>query len=384
MTSPKKQIESHSLMPFIDLKAQLARLRSNIESAIKRVLDHGTFIMGPEVYTLEEQLKTFCEVKHAIACSNGTDALNLGLMAYQVGPGDAVFVPSFTFAATAEVVVWRGAVPIFVDVLESSYNMDPDSLEQGIRYAKSLGLAPKGIIPVDLFGQPADYDTIQSIAHKNCLWIIADSAQSFGATYKTKKVGNIGNIATTSFFPAKPLGCYGDGGAVFTNDDDLAVLIQSLRIHGQGKEKYDNVRIGINGRLDTIQAAILIEKLKVFPDELIVRQEIADTYFRGLQGILKTPFLQKDVTSSWAQYTVCLPETVCRKKLMEKLQSVGIPTVVYYEKPLHLQTAYRQYPTATGKGLPQCEKLSHVVLSLPISGYMHEAERIICALRKFI
>ncbi|GAJ46422.1 UDP-2-acetamido-2-deoxy-3-oxo-D-glucuronate aminotransferase [Holospora elegans E1] len=371
-------------MQFINLKAQLERLRSDIDSAIKRVLDHGIFIMGPEVYELEKQLENFCDVKHAITCSNGTDALNLGLMAYQVGPGDAVFVPSFTFAATAEVVAWRGAVPVFIDVLESSYNMDPQSLEQGISHAKRLGLTPKGIIPVDLFGHPADYDEIQAIATAHRLWIIADAAQSFGATYKTKKVGTIGDIATTSFFPAKPLGCYGDGGAVFTNDDDLASIIRSLRVHGQGKEKYDNVRIGVNCRLDTIQAAILIEKMKVFPDELMTRQKIADAYQQGMQDILHVPVCHREATSSWAQYTVRLPDEVCRSTLMKRLKDVEIPSVIYYEKPLHLQSAYKNYPTATGESLPQCEALSKNVLSLPMSGYMDEADRVIQAIKKCV
>jgi dTDP-4-amino-4,6-dideoxygalactose transaminase len=357
-------------MQFIDLKSQLESIRPEVDKAIKRVLDHGIFIMGPEVHELEKQLAAFCGVKHAISCANGTDALGLGLMAKNVGPGDALFVPSFTFAATAEVVSWVGATPVFIDSLEDTYNMDPASLEQGIQHAQKLGLKPTGIIPVDLFGQPADYDAIQSIADEHDLWIMADGAQSFGASYKGRKVGNIGDMATTSFFPAKPLGCYGDGGAIFTNDDELAAIIKSLRVHGQGSDKYDNVRIGMNGRLDTIQAAILIEKLKIFPDELVARQKTADAYNEALKDMLKVPHVIDGATSAWAQYTMGLPEHIDRSKLMASLKEAGIPTMVYYVKPLHLQTAYKHYPTATGSALPVCEKLSERVLSLPMSGYI--------------
>lgn len=359
-------------MQFIDLKAQQEPIRPQIDAAIKRVLDHGVYIMGPEVYEFEKQLTQFCGVKHAITCANGTDALGLGLMAKNVKPGDAIFVPSFTFAATAEVVAWMGATPVFIDSLEDTYNMDPKSLRQGVQTAKKLGLNPVGIIAVDLFGQPADYDTIQEIADEHNLWVIADGAQSFGASYKGRKVGNIGDLSTTSFFPAKPLGCYGDGGAIFTNDDELAAVIKSLRVHGQGSDKYDNVRIGMNGRLDTIQAAILIEKLKVFSDELIARQKTADAYGEALKDIVRVPFVIKDATSTWAQYTVRLPKNSDRNKLMADLKEAGIPTVVYYVKPLHLQTAYKHYPTATEGELPVCEMLANEVLSLPMSGYVGE------------
>jgi dTDP-4-amino-4,6-dideoxygalactose transaminase len=353
-------------MQFIDLKTQLEHIRPQIDAAIKRVLDHGIFIMGPEVKELEAQLAAFCGVKHAISCSNGTDALGLVLRAKNVGSGDAIFVPSFTFAATAEVVAWVGATPVFIDSLPDTYNMDPKSLEQGIARAKKLGLNPVGIIPVDLFGQPADYDAIQVIADEHGLWIMADGAQSFGGTYKGRTVGNIGDVATTSFFPAKPLGCYGDGGAIFTNDDDLAAIIKSLRVHGQGSDKYDNVRIGMNGRLDTIQAAILLEKLKIFPAELIARQKTADAYNAGLKDIVQVPHIIQGATSAWAQYTVRLPKRVDRSKLMADLKEAGIPTMVYYVKPLHLQTAYNHYPTATGAGLPVCEALMEEVVSLPM------------------
>ena len=372
-------------MQFIDLKSQLDLIRPQIEEAIKKVLDHGAFIMGPEVKALEAQLATFCGVKHAITCANGTDALGLGLMAKNVGPGDAVFVPSFTFAATAEVVAWMGATPVFIDSLLDTYNMDPKSLEQGISFAKKAGLRPVGIIPVDIFGQPADYDRIESIANSYNLWIMADGAQSFGASYKGRKVGSIGDMTTTSFFPAKPLGCYGDGGAIFTNDDELASIIKSLRVHGQGSDKYDNVRIGMNGRLDTIQAAILLEKLKVFPDELVARQKTADAYNEALKDILSVPFLLDGTTSAWAQYTVVLPSHINRDSLIVSLKESGIPTMVYYVKPLHLQTAYKHYLTATGGSLPVCEELSRRVLSLPMSGYVgEEVEKVIECLKGYI
>lgn len=370
MTLQLKQHEMIQPMQFIDLKSQLELIRPQIDAAIKRVLDHGIFIMGPEVHALEKQLAEFCGVKHAISCANGTDALGLGLMAKNVGVKDAIFLPSFTFAATAEVVSWVGATPVFIDSLDDTYNMDPKSLEQGIKQAKKLGLKPAGIIPVDLFGQPADYDAIQAIADEYGLWVMADGAQSFGASYKGRKVGNIGDVATTSFFPAKPLGCYGDGGAIFTNDDELAAVIKSLRVHGQGSDKYDNVRIGMNGRLDTIQAAILIEKLKVFPNELIARQKTADAYNAALKNIVSVPKVIDGTTSAWAQYTVLLPEHIDRSKVMSDLKEAGIPTMVYYVKPLHLQTAYKHYPTATGAALPVCENLSERVLSLPMSGYV--------------
>ncbi len=371
MTQALKQPDTAmKQIPFIDLKAQQERIRTQIDAAIKRVLDHGIYIMGPEVYELEKQLAEFCGVKHAISCANGTDALALGLMAKNVGPGDAVFVPSFTFAATAEVVAWVGATPVFIDSLEDTYNIDPKSLEQGIQTAEKAGIRPVGIIPVDLFGQPADYDAIQAIADNHNLWIMADGAQSFGATYKGRKVGSIGDIATTSFFPAKPLGCYGDGGAIFTNNDELAAVIKSLRVHGQGSDKYDNVRIGMNGRLDTIQAAILLEKLKIFPDELIARQQTASAYNEALKDIVKVPHLIEEATSAWAQYTVRLQDHIDRSKLMANLKEAGIPTMIYYVKPLHLQTAYRDYPTATGRALPVCEVLANEVLSLPMSGYL--------------
>ena len=383
MIQPLKQHNTaKEPIPFIDLRSQQVRIRPKIDAAIKRVLDHGIYIMGPEVFELEKKLAEFCGVKHAISCSNGTDALALGLMAKKAGPGDAVFIPSFTFAATAEVVAWVGATPVFIDSLEDTYNIDPKSLDLGIQTAKNAGLRPIGIIPVDLFGQPADYDAIQAIADDHNLWVMADGAQSFGASYKGRKVGNIGDLATTSFFPAKPLGCYGDGGAIFTNDDELASVIKSLRVHGQGSDKYDNVRIGMNGRLDTIQAAILLEKLKIFPDELIARQKTAKFYNEMLKDIVHIPHLIEGVTSAWAQYTIRLPKYLERDEFMVEFKEAGIPTMIYYAKPLHLQKAYRSYLTATS-GLPVCESLADEVLSLPL-GNKESSKFIITSMRTFL
>jgi dTDP-4-amino-4,6-dideoxygalactose transaminase len=377
LLKPKDQgaVALPNTIEFIDLKSQQQRIRPQIEAALKKVLDHGMYIMGPEVKEFEARMAEFCGVKHAISCANGTDALGLGLMAKGVKPGDAIFVPSFTFAATAEVVAWMGASAIFIDSLEDTLNMDPESLEQGIATAKKRGLKPTGIIPVDLFGQPADYDAIDAIAQKHGLWVMADGAQSFGAYYKSRRVGNIGDMATTSFFPAKPLGCYGDGGAIFTNDDELAHHIRSIRVHGQGEDKYDNVRVGMNGRLDTMQAAILIEKLNIFDDEIRERQKVAQRYNEGFKDIFTVPFVAPETTSVWAQYTVILPESLNRSALMAALKEAGIPTIIYYIKPLHLQTAYKHHPTATEGALSICERLSHQVLSFPMHAYLSSEQQ---------
>lgn len=359
-------------LPFIDLKSQQARIRPQIDQAFKRILDHGAYIMGPEVYELEGELAKFCGARHALTCSNGTDALALVLMALEVKPGDAVFVPTFTFAATAEVVAWMGATPIFIDVFQDTFNIDPQSLKEGIHRAHDLGLKPVGIIPVDLFGAPADYDILEQIALENNLWLLADAAQSFGGTYKNRSVGTFGIATSTSFFPAKPLGCYGDGGAIFTSSDDLTEKLISLRIHGQGKDKYDNIHIGMNGRLDTFQAAVVLEKLKIFPDEIKTRNSIAATYTKALSEIVITPHVLDQTTSIWAQYTVRLPKEINRELLMHELQNLGIPTAIYYMKPLHLQKAYNHYPTALPQGLVHSEALSHEVLSLPMHAYLTE------------
>jgi dTDP-4-amino-4,6-dideoxygalactose transaminase len=367
---------------FIDLGAQRRRLGRRIDEAILRVVDHGRYIMGPEVGALEKELAVFCGAKHVLTCANGTDALGLALMAKGLKPGQAVLVPSFTFAATAEVVAWFDAVPVFVDVLEDTFNMDPVSFEAGIASAKRLGLEPAGVIPVDLFGLPADYDEILSIAAAHQLWVICDAAQSFGASYRGRNVGTIGDITTTSFFPAKPLGCYGDGGALFTEDDEVAAVLKSLRVHGQGSDKYDNVRIGMNARLDTVQAAVLSQKLTIFADEIEARNRVAARYGELLDDVAEVPRVPAGSTSVWAQYTVGLPQECDRDLLAARLKAAGIPTAVYYAKPLHGQTAYRHYPVA-GNGLPVSDHLAAQVLSLPMHPYLDEPtqNRIVEAIR---
>ncbi|MBY0502076.1 MAG: DegT/DnrJ/EryC1/StrS family aminotransferase [Alphaproteobacteria bacterium] len=356
------------MIQFIDLAAQQKRIRPKLDAAISCVLDHGGYIMGPEINELEKQLSAFCGAQYTLSCSNGTDALAFILMAKNVGPGDAVFVPAFTFAATAEVVAWVGASVVFVDVLNDTFNMDPKSLEKGIEKAKELGLRPCGVIPVDIFGQAADYDEINALAEKHDLWVMADAAQSFGGTYKGRKIGTLAESTTTSFFPAKPLGCYGDGGAVFTNDDKLIKVMQSLRVHGQGEDKYQNIRVGMNGRLDTLQAAILIEKLAIFPDEIIARQKVAERYSEGLCDVAVTPYVRQDCQSTWAQYTLKV-DPFKRKEIMEELKSEGIPSVIYYPLSLHRQEAYNCYPCASDH-LPVSESLSECVMSLPMHPYL--------------
>ena len=368
---------------FIDLGAQRRRLGRRVDEAILRVVDHGKYIMGPEVAIFERELAAFCGAKHVLSCANGTDALGLALMAKGIKAGQAVLVPSFTFAATAEVVAWFDAVPVFIDVLERTFNMDPASLEAGIATAKRLGLEPAGIIPVDLFGLPAGYDEILAIAAAHRLWVVCDAAQSFGAVYKDRAVGTMGDITTTSFFPAKPLGCYGDGGALFTDNDDIAAVLKSLRVHGQGSDKYDNVRIGMNARLDTIQAAVLSQKLSIFTDEIEARNRVAQGYADLLGDIAHLPKIPEGHTSVWAQYTVRLPNGCDRDAVASQLKEAGVPTAVYYAKPLHQQTAYRHYPVA-GNGLPVSDRLAGEVLSLPMHPYLDERvqRRIADALRR--
>ena len=367
---------------FIDLGAQRRRIGARMDEAVRRVIDHGRYILGPEVAELERRLAGFCGAKHALSCANGTDALGLALMAQGAGPGQAILVPSFTFAATAEVVAWFGATPIFVDVIADTFNMAPASLEAGIATARRLGLTPAGVIPVDLFGLPAEYDEILEIAEAHGMWVLCDAAQSFGAEYRGRKVGSIGDLATTSFFPAKPLGCYGDGGAVFLDDDDTMAVLKSLRVHGQGTDKYDNVRIGMNARLDTMQAAVLLEKLAIFADEIAARDRIAARYNAMLRNAVAAPEVPEGLTSVWAQYTVRLPAGCDRDAVAARLKGAGIPTAVYYPKPLHTQTAYRDYPRA-GNGLPVSEQLSAEVLSLPMHPYLDEPtqDRIVATLR---
>lgn len=369
-------------MQFIDLEAQQARIKDKIDTRIAAVLKHGAYILGPEVTQLEANLAEFCGAKHVITCANGTDALQLALMALGVRSGDAVFVPSFTFAATAEVVPYMGATPVFVDVDPVSFNMDENSLKRAIAHAKELGLKPAVVIPVDLFGQPADYDALTAIAHAEGLKMISDSAQGFGGVYRGKTTGSFGDVTTTSFFPAKPLGCYGDGGALFTDDDALAELLISLRFHGKGDYKYNNVRIGVNSRLDTIQAAILLEKLAIYADEIEARQRVADRYAEALQDVIDTPHVSNESRSTWAQYTLKTRDGQNREKIMASMKDAGIPTAVYYPMPLHTQQAYDQFPSDPA-GMRVSEALAKQVFSLPMHPYLEPdtQDRVTTALR---
>jgi dTDP-4-amino-4,6-dideoxygalactose transaminase len=369
-------------IPFIDVAAQRRRLGRSVDEAIARVLGHCQFILGPEVRAFESALAAFCGARHAVSCASGTDALVLVLMAKGVGPGDAVICPSFTFTATAEVAVLVGATPVFADVEEGSFNLDPESLQRACATARSLGLRPKVVIPVDLFGQPADYDRIMPIAEAEGLFVLDDAAQAFGATYKNRRLGALAPATATSFFPAKPLGCYGDGGAVLTEDEELAQVMRSVRVHGEGRDKYDCVRIGLNGRLDTIQAAVLIEKLKIFPEEIAARERAARRYSAGLADVAIVPKLARGSTSVWAQYTIRLAPGK-REAFATAVNSQGIPTAVYYPIPLHCQEPYRRFPVAEG-GAPVSERLAEEVISLPMHAYLDEAtqDRIIAAVRR--
>lgn len=361
-----------SKIAFIDLDAQRRRLGDRIDRAIAQVLEHGQYILGPEVRQFEAALSAHCGARHAITCANGTDALVLPLMAKGIQTGDAVFCPSFTFAATAEVVALTGAAPVFVDVRPDTFNMDPDSLEKAVAEARRQGLRPASAMPVDLFGLPADYDAITDVCERHGLWILADSAQGFGAVHKGRRTGTLGLATGTSFFPAKPLGCYGDGGAVFTDDEELADVMRSLRVHGQGNNKYDNVRVGLNSRLDTIQAAVLLEKLRLYPEEIAARNDVARRYAESLADVVVVPSVPDGLHSVWAQYTVRVPGSGRRDALAERLKASGVPTAVYYPKPLHHQPAYSRFVAAPG-GLPVSERLAGEVLSLPMHPYLDEA-----------
>ena len=367
-------------LPFIDLAAQQARIRPALDKAIAEVLDGGQYIMGRQVQLLEEKLAAFCGARHALTCANGTDAIQLALMALGVGEGDAVFVPSFTFAATAEVVPLVNATPVFVDVLPDTFNIDPESLRRAIAAASTAGLRPACVIPVDLFGLPADYDALVAVAREHGVSIIGDSAQGFGALYHGRVTGSLCDISTTSFFPAKPLGCYGDGGAIFTDSDELAELIRSLRNHGQGSHKYLNVRIGLNSRLDTLQAAVLLEKLAIYDEEIKLRQEVAQRYTNALSNRFATPYVPDGLVSVWAQYTIKTESEAERDALQARATAAGIPTVVYYPIPLHRQNAYAGYPTDPN-GLPVSEDLARRVVSLPMHPYLDAPtqERIVAA-----
>ena len=356
-------------MHFIDLQAQYQHLKERIDGRIQTVLDHGKYIMGPEVQELEEQLSGYVGVKHSIGVANGTDALQLALMALGVKQGDAVFVPTFTFFASAEVIPLLGATPVFVDIEEGTYNICPVSLQSAIENSLKEGeLIPKAIIAVDLFGLPADYVAIQRIANKYSLKIIEDAAQGFGGSIDGSRAGSFGDIATTSFFPAKPLGCYGDGGAVFTDNDELAAMVRSLHVHGKGEDKYDNVRIGLNSRLDTIQAAILIEKLAVFPAEIIARQAVAERYDCALNESFYIPIVPEGYSSSWAQYTI-RSKNGGRDKPMAQLKEAGIPSAIYYGTNLHEQTSFNKLGYQSGD-FPTAENAAQNVFSLPMHPYM--------------
>jgi dTDP-4-amino-4,6-dideoxygalactose transaminase len=366
---------------FIDLHSQQKLIANGLDIALKKIFAHGKYILGPEVLELEQKLANFCGARHAISCANGTDSITLILMAKNLGSKDAVFVPSFTFVATAEVVAALGAQPIFIDVCPKTFNLDVESLKKGIEVAKANGLTPRGVIPVDLFGQSADYDSISTIAAENNLWILCDAAQSFGGSYKDKKLGSIGLATSTSFFPSKPLGCYGDGGCIFTDDEDLATKLRSLRIHGQGKEKYDTIYIGMNSRLDTIQATILLEKLKIFPKEIEQRQAVADRYDSVLKNLVETPFISDGNQSAWAQYTVKISDKQNREDIQNKLQNYGIPTAVYYPIPIHRQAPYKKYLTAT-ESLPHTDALAKAVLSLPMHPYLEFSDNYVEKLQR--
>lgn len=368
-------------LPFIDLGAQRRRLGATIDAAILRVLDHGAYILGPEVTQLEAELAAFCGAKHAITCSDGTDALALVMMAKGVGPGDAVICPSFTYTATAEVVVRLGATPVFADVEERTFNLDPAGLDAALRTARERGLNPVGVIAVDLFGHPADYDALTTFCEMNGLWLLCDAAQSFGGSLGPKRLGTFGHATTTSFFPAKPLGCYGDGGAIFTDDDALDVTLRSLRFHGLSADRTDHTGIGLTGRLDTIQAAVLLQKLTIFEDEIAARNAVAARYGAGLGDVATVPEIAPGCTSVWAQYTIRVaPER--RAELAGSLKAEGIPTAIYYAKPMHRQSAYKDFPVA-GNGLPVTDRLADEVISLPMHPYLEAdtQDRIIGAAR---
>jgi dTDP-4-amino-4,6-dideoxygalactose transaminase len=369
-------------IPFIDVAAQRRRLGKAIDEATARVLNHCQFLMGPEVALFETELAAFCGAKHALSCSSGTDALVMILMAKGIGPGDAVFCPTFTFCATAEAAALIGATPVLVDVDADTFNIDAASLKSAIMTAKAKGLKPRAVIPVDLFGLPADHDAVAEVADAEGLFNLDDAAQGFGGSYKGRAVGTFGHATATSFFPAKPLGCYGDGGAVLTDDDELLAVLKSVRVHGGGSDKYDNVRLGLTARLDTIQAAVLIEKLKIFRDEIATRNRVARRYSEALKDVATVPAVPDGYESVWAQYTIRLAPGK-RDGLARALQAEGIPTAIYYARPLHKQTAYRNFPVAQA-GLQVSERLADEVISLPMHAYLDEAtqDRIVDAVKR--
>jgi dTDP-4-amino-4,6-dideoxygalactose transaminase len=362
------------MIPFIDLKTQQKKIRSKIDERIKKVLDHGQYILGPEVKELEKQLSVFSNSKYVLCCSSGTDALLLALIGLKLKQGEGVIVPAFTFASSAEVMPLLGAIPVFVDVNPNTFNIDCDNLIDALNTATQSGVKVKGIMPVGLFGQPSDMDEVKKFAENHGLWVLDDAAQSFGSTFNGKSVGSLCEVTATSFFPAKPLGCYGDGGALFTNNHEIYEIANSCHVHGMGKKRYEYERIGMNARMSTIQAAILLEKLAIFPSELKQRQTVANYYnlhLKKLELDIQLPTLHAEATSSWAQYTIVLPKTVDRDKLQKDLSSQGIPTAVYYPIPLNEHEPYKNYPVANNI-LPITKLLSKSVISLPMHPYLSE------------
>ena len=357
-------------IPFIDLKAQQSRIREKIDTGIANVLDSNAYIMGPPVAALETRLAEWAGAKHAVSCSSGTDALLLALHGLGLQPGQGVIVPSFTFAASCEVMPTMGAIPVFAEVDPVTFNIDPAQLDAALTAGRDAGIEVVGIIGVGLFGQPADFDAIISFARNEGLWVIDDAAQSFGARLGGRPVGKLADVTCTSFFPAKPLGCYGDGGAVFTDNDEIAEIMRSCRIHGMGKDKYENIRIGMTGRLDTIQAVVLDAKLDIFASELVARQSAADLYEELLGNHVETPRVMAGATSSWAQYTIKLPASTKRARFCEKMQEAGVPTAIYYPIPMHQQPPYTGYPVANG-ALATTATLCDCVVALPMHPYLN-------------
>ena len=374
-------------MDFIDLAAQQRRILERVQTNMAGVLAHGQYINGPEVRELEAALAGYVGAEHAVGCASGTDALLMALMALEIGPGDAVFTTPFTFVATAEVITLLGATPVFVDIDPATFNIDPAKLEQAIEAVEKddpaihplpgsagQGLRPRAVIPVDLFGLPADYDAIETFTALRDIAVIEDAAQSFGGELGERKACSFGAIACTSFFPAKPLGCYGDGGMCFTDDEQFAEILRSIRVHGQGSDKYENVRIGINGRLDTLQAAILLAKFEIFPEEIDLRQEVAGRYNELLSGVVTTPQIPGGYKSAWAQYSVLARDSAERTALMAKLKEAGVPTAIYYPKPLHLQTAFAYLNYKQGD-FPASEECAGRIFSLPMHPYLAAEEQ---------
>lgn len=361
-------------MEFRDLKHQYHLHKAVLDKAMLEVVESAGFISGKQVKELENRLAEYVGVKHCVSCANGTDALQLALMVWKIGPGDAVFVPDFTFFSSGEVVSALGATPVFVDIDEDTYNISAEDLERAVqKVLKETKLVPKAVVAVDLFGQPADYDKIRKVTNQYQLYLLEDGAQGFGGSVAGKKACSFGDISTTSFFPAKPLGCYGDGGALFTDNDEYAQILRSLCVHGKGSDKYDNIRIGMNSRLDTLQAAVLLAKMDFFEDEIAACNIVADQYTRQLTDIVKTPKLLADSRSGWAQYTVCFESMEQRDAVMGGLREAGIPSAVYYKKPMHQQRAFAEQLLVNTE-CKVSEKVCNSCLSLPMHPYLQKEE----------